>query len=440
VAADARADGREGRALSGRGDSADTIYALSSGAPPAAVAVVRISGPQADAALAALAGRLPEPRAMRLAILRRDGEVLDNALIIRFQGPASATGEDVAELHLHGGRAIVAAVLSALAEMAGLRAAAPGEFTRRAFENGRIDLAEAEGLADLLEAETETQRRAALALAGGALSRQVDGWQERLLGIAAEVEAALDFSDEDDVRPLAGDFSERLAALAGELADWLARPPAERLRDGVRVVIAGPPNAGKSSLLNALAAREAAIVTDVPGTTRDLVEVPVAIRGLPFLLIDTAGLRESGDAVEAIGIGRARASAAAADILLWLGGESDRPAQAIQVHPKCDLGLQAHGSGLRVSAKTGDGLDGLIRALAQEAGRLLPREGEVALNARHRAALRGAEDGLRDAASEDLLIVAEGLRRARTALDRVTGRAGVENMLDALFARFCIGK
>jgi tRNA modification GTPase len=440
VAADARPVRREGRALSGRGDKADTIYALSSGAPPAAVAVVRISGPQANAALAALAGKLPEPRAMRLAALRRGGEVLDNALIIRFPGPASATGEDVAELHLHGGRAIVAATLSALAEMSGLREASPGEFTRRAFEHGRIDLAEAEGLADLLEAETEAQRRAALALAGGALSRQVGGWQERLLGMAAEVEAALDFSDEDDVSPLAGDFVERLRAVRGELADWLARPPAERLRDGVRVVIAGPPNAGKSSLLNALLARDAAIVTDIPGTTRDLIEVPVAIRGVPFLLVDTAGLRESADPVEAIGVDRARASTQTADIVLWLGSEADKPARAIHLQPKSDLGAGAGESGLRVSAKTGEGVTALADMLVSEAGRLMPREGEVALNARQRGALQEVDAGLRDALNEDLLVVAEGLRGARRALDRITGRAGVEHMLDALFARFCIGK
>lgn len=431
---DARPDGREGEELS------DTIYALSSGGPPAAIAVVRISGPRADAALQALAGTLPPPRAMRLATLREDGEVIDNALITRFSGPASATGEDIAELHLHGGRAIVAAVLAALGRLEGLRQATPGEFTRRAFENGRIDLAEAEGLADLLEAETETQRRAAQALAGGALSRKVGEWEKRLLALGAEIEAALDFSDEDDVAPLAEDFGPRLGALRDELSAWLARPPAERLKDGIRVVITGPPNAGKSSLLNALADRDAAIVTAIAGTTRDVIEAPLAIDGMPFVLVDTAGLRESGDAIEAIGIDRARASAAAADILLWLGPPEARPAQAVQLHPKADLGFAPDAEGILVSVVSGDGLDELRRLLVARASGLLPPEGEVALNARHRKALGEASAELAGSAHGDLLIKAEHLRRARKALDRVTGRSGVEDMLDALFGRFCIGK
>ena len=432
MAADARPDGREE-------ELSDTIYALSSGAPPAAIAVVRISGPRADAALEALAGNLPEPRRATVAALRAGGEVLDNALVIRFPGPASATGEDVAELHLHGGRSVVAAIRSALGATAGLREAEPGEFTRRAFENGRIDLAEAEGLADLLEAETETQRRAALALAGGALSRQVDEWQARILGLTAEIEAALDFSDEDDVAALAADFPGRLDALRGELADWLARPPVERLKDGLRVVIAGPPNAGKSSLLNALAGRDAAITAAAPGTTRDLVEAPVAIAGAPFLLVDTAGLRESADEIEAIGIGRAQASITAADIVLWLGDPKAAPERAILVHPKADLGPPSRRADIAVSAKTGAGLEQLSRLLIQRSGSLLPGEGEVALNRRHRAALQQAVAALEDA-QPDLLIRAEALRGARAALDRITGRGGVEDMLDALFGRFCIGK
>jgi len=435
VAADGRSNGWKGAALS------DTIYALSSGAPPAAVALVRISGPRADAALKALAGKLPEPRTARLATLRSDGDVLDNALVIRFPGPASATGEDVAELHLHGGRSVVAAVQSALGAMAGLRPADPGEFTRRTFENGRIDLAEAEGLADLLEAETENQRRAALALAGGALSRQVAIWQDHILACAAEVEAALDFSDEDDVGARSVHLAPRLAALADELACWIGRPSVERLRDGVRVVVAGPPNAGKSSLFNALVQREAAIISAIPGTTRDLIEAPVAIGGVPFLLIDTAGLRESSDEVEAIGVARARDSLARADLILWLGEPGDAPAEAIRVHPKSDVMLPAGACDIAVSSKTGEGLDALTRLLIQHSSSLLPAEGEVAINARHRAALEEARAALGEAgASEDLLITAESLRRARVALDRITGKAGVEDMLDALFGRFCIGK
>jgi tRNA modification GTPase len=422
--------------------SIDTIYALSSGAPPAAVAVVRISGPSADSALEALAGRLPEPRTARLATLRWGGEILDRALVLRFSGPASATGEDLAELHLHGGRAVVAAVLAALAQVDGLRAAEPGEFTRRAFENGRIDLAEAEGLADLLEAETEAQRRAALSLAGGALSRQVETWQARLLGLAAQAEAELDFDDEGDVRR-AGTSTSRsdIEALAVELGDWIDRPGAERLKDGVRVVIAGPPNAGKSSLLNALAGRDAAIISAIPGTTRDAIEAPVAIGGVPFLLIDTAGLRESGDEIEAIGIDRARRHAEAADILLWLGEPGEAPEGAINVHSKSDLPGDSQGADLSVSALTGEGLASLARMLIQRSTAQLPAAGEVALNRRHRESLREAKTALGEAAlAHDPLVTAEELRRGRQALDRITGRAGVEDMLDALFGRFCIGK
>jgi tRNA modification GTPase len=424
----------------GRSALTDTIYALSSGAPPAGVAIIRISGPKADEALAALGGRLPEPRVATFRKLRVDGEPLDNAVILRFPGPDSATGEDIAELHLHGGRAVIARALAALGRMEGLREAEPGEFTRRSFENGRLDLAEAEGLGDLLMAETEGQRRAALALMGGRLSRQVAAWQDRLLALAAEVEAALDFSDEDDVAPLAPDFPERLGALRGELAAWLARPTAERLKDGVRVVIAGPPNAGKSSLLNALVGREAAITSEIPGTTRDLVEASVAIGGVPFLLVDTAGLRESDDAIEAIGVARAEASVAAADIVLWLGTPVDAPPGAVRVHTKSDLAPAPDGPDLSTSAKTGEGLDALVRLLVVRSGQLLPAQGEVALNARHRAAIEEAVEALAGARSEDLLIAAESLRHARAALDRVTGKAGVEDMLDALFGRFCIGK
>jgi tRNA modification GTPase len=372
--------------------------------------------------------------------LRVDGEPLDNAVILRFPGPDSATGEDIAELHLHGGRAVIARGLAALGRMEGLREAEPGEFTRRSFENGRLDLAEAEGLGDLLMAETEGQRRAALALMGGRLSRQVAAWQDRLLALAAEVEAALDFSDEDDVAPLAPDFPDRLGALRGELAAWLVRPTAERLKDGVRVVIAGPPNAGKSSLLNALVGREAAITSEIPGTTRDLVEAPVAMGGVPFLLVDTAGLRESDDAIEAIGVARAEASVAAADIVLWLGTPVDAPPGAVRVHTRADLAPAPDGADLSTSAKTGEGLDALVRLLVTRASQLLPAQGEVALNARHRAAIEEAVEALAGARSEDLLIAAESLRHARAALDRVTGKAGVEDMLDALFGRFCIGK
>lgn len=421
----------------------DTIFALSSGSPPAALAVVRISGPRADAALEALAGKLPPPRMATLAALRWRGEPLDRALVLRFPGPASATGEDVAELHLHGGRAVVAAVLDALAGQEGLRPAEPGEFTRRAFENGRIDLAEAEGLADLLSAETQSQRRAALALAGGALSRKVEAWRQRLLALAASLEAALDFSDEGEVGECwPPGWAEDVETLAAEMEALIQRPPAERLRDGIRVVIAGPPNAGKSSLLNLLTDRDAAITAATPGTTRDVIEAPTAIAGFPFLLVDTAGLRDSPDEIEAIGVQRARASLASADLVLWLGEPADAPerSRTLLVQSKCDLSGPARDSDVRVSALTGEGLGDLVGAMATRARSLLPGEGELAVNARQRQSIAAAARHLRDSDSHDMLITAEGLRQARIELDRVTGRAGVEDMLDMLFARFCIGK
>jgi tRNA modification GTPase len=426
--------------------TADTIYALSSGSPPAAIAIVRISGPRADAALEALAGRLPAPRRPALRLLRApgSGEALDRALVLRFPGPASATGEDVAELHLHGGRAVVRAVLGALGSVAGLRAAEPGEFTRRAFENGRIDLAEAEGLADLLEAETESQRRAALALAGGALGRQILAWQARLLAASAGIEAGLDFSDEGEIgEGMPAGWAEDLSELAREMAEALARPGAERLREGVRTVIAGPPNSGKSSLLNYLAGREAAITSALAGTTRDLVEAPIAMSGTPFLLVDTAGLREAEDEIEGMGIGRAHDVIAAADLILWLGAPEDCPdaKRAILVQSKIDLQPRDPGAEIHVSAETGEGMADLVALLIERSRVILPAEGEIALNARHRAAVAGALLGVEEAlASADFLIAAEALRHTRAALDRVTGRAGVEEMLDTLFGRFCIGK
>jgi tRNA modification GTPase len=424
--------------------TADTIFALSSGSPPAAIAVVRISGPGAGPALERLAGSLPPPRMATLATLALDGETLDRALVLRFPGPASVTGEEVTELHLHGGRAVVARVLAALAAMPGLRAAEPGEFTRRAFANGRIDLAEAEGLADLLEAETDAQRRSALAMAGGALSRRIDGWQARLLDLAAGLEAMIDFSDEGEVgEALPDGWRGQLADLSAEIEAMLAAPPAERLRDGVRVVIAGPPNSGKSSLLNWLAGRQAAITSAIAGTTRDVVEAPTGICGTPFLLVDTAGLRESEDEIERIGVDRARQSMEAADLILWLGAPASCPARdkSILVQSKIDLVPADPEAEVHVSAETGDGMDRLVAALVNRARTLLPREGEMALNARHRRALGAALAALSESdASDDLLIKAEALRQARSALDEVTGGGGLDAMLDALFGRFCVGK
>jgi tRNA modification GTPase len=435
-----------------RGDEAedvnwdDTIFALSSGSPPAAVAIVRISGPGAERALEQLAGRLPEPRRATLASLAMDGQKLDEAIVLRFPGPASVTGEDVAELHLHGGRAVVASVIEALEAMDGLRAAEPGEFTRRAFEHGRIDLAEAEGLADLLAAETQSQRRAALAIAGGAVSRMVAGWQERVLGLAAGLEAAIDFSDEGEVgESLPPGWRDSLAELVGDMKEVLARPPAERLRDGVRIVFAGPPNAGKSSLFNRLAGREAAITSAEPGTTRDVVEAPTSIGGIPFLLIDTAGLRETvGDEVESIGVARAEANIESADLILWLGPPSSCPvpSRAILIASKADQRrAPVDGVDLNLSARTGENVDALTAMLVERAKTLLPAEGETAINARHRRILIAALHHLEGLKAEsDFVILAEALRLARAELDRITGKSGVEHMLDALFGRFCIGK
>lgn len=424
---------------------ADTIFALSSGSPPAAIAVVRVSGPQAGSALAALAGGLPKPRMASYRTLRVSrGTVLDQALVLWFPGSRTATGEDLAELHLHGGRAVVAAVEAALADMPGLRRAKPGEFTRRAFAHGRIDLAEAEGLADLLSAETELQRRSAIAMAGGAFSRQVEGWRERVLMASAQVEAVLDFGDEDDVAELPSDFAERLAGLAAELSDWLARPRAEALKEGFRVVLAGPPNAGKSTLFNALVEDEAAITAPLAGTTRDVLTRAVAIGGVPFVFADTAGLRdESGDEIEVIGIARARAALDRADLVLWLGPEGEGPAGCWEIAAQCDReeGAAKTSARHRVSAVTGEGLDGLRRDLVDVAARAMPRPGDAALNQRQHALLAQVQAALRDALREsDPLLVAEALRLVRVAFDALVGRATTEDMLDALFGRFCIGK
>ncbi|MBX7494616.1 tRNA uridine-5-carboxymethylaminomethyl(34) synthesis GTPase MnmE [Qipengyuania sp. 6B39] len=420
----------------------DTIFALSSGAPPAAIAIVRISGPHAGKALATLAGSLPEPRAPSLRKLRDEAQaLLDEALVLWFPGPATATGEDLAELHCHGGRAVVTAVLAALDRLPGLREAEPGEFTRRAFANGRIDLAEAEGLADLLSAETEWQRRGALTAAGGILSQRIEAWRERLLGLSARIEAVIDFGDEDDVADIPADFAAQVGDLRAEMVRVLERPSADRLRDGVRVVFAGPPNAGKSSLFNALLEEGVAIVSAEAGTTRDVIERPVAIGGVPFVFVDTAGLREEGAGeIEAIGIGRAQEQLARADIVLWLGEAEERPEGALLVASKADLGTEGKGDHL-VSAVTGQGLGALTDALVVRGKAALPPPDRVALNRRQKALAAEAATALEHAALVgDPLIVAEELRLARMALDSISGRNSTEDMLDALFGRFCIGK
>ena len=424
---------------------ADTIFALSSGAPPAGIGVIRISGSAAAAALQGLAGHLPEPRRAQLALLKdpRNGAPLDRALVLWFPGPGTATGEDLAELHCHGGRAVVAGLEDALRSFEGVRQAQPGEFTRRAFMNGRMDLNEVEGLADLLAAETQQQRRAALLMSEGHFSHRLEQWQRSLLDLSAMAEAALDFSDEDDVPEHGAEerIGSGIATLIEEVRSALSAPSAERLRDGIRVVLAGPPNAGKSTLLNALVGREAAIVSDVAGTTRDRIEVPAALGGTAFLFTDTAGLREAtSDVIEAIGIDRARAALDSADIILWLGDPDEAPrADAIIVGAQCDR--HAVTNGLPISAVTGEGMDTLIALLLERAAALLPGASEYALHERQREGVALLLGHLENALPQaDLLIVAEELRHARAAIDALTGRASTEHMLDRLFAGFCIGK
>jgi tRNA modification GTPase len=423
--------------------SQDTIFALSSGRPPAAISVIRVSGPNAQAAAVGMAGSLPEARTAAVRQLHhpRSGDLLDEAVILRFDSPASATGEDIVELQCHGGRAVVDAVLAALAAIDGLRPAVPGEFTRRAFENGRIDLTEAEGLADLIEAETESQRKAAIALSEGGLRKQIAEWQQCLLGLSAEAERAIEYDEADDeANPT---LRRECAALGAELRSWLDRPRAERLKDGIRVVVAGPPNTGKSSLLNAIAGEERAIVTDMPGTTRDHIEVPLALDGVPILLTDTAGLRDSSDPVEAIGVARATTLVEAADVLVWLGapGESPDHPRTLKVHPKSDLGSAVLPGSIAVSSVTGEGMPELLEQIGRTARDLLPGEDAIALNRRQARCFEEAVSAL-DAASVagDVLILAEELRHARVAFDRLTGRAGVDDVLDSLFSRFCLGK
>lgn len=428
--------------------AADTIFALSSGMPPAAIAIIRISGPAALAAVRTLAGRVPEARRASLSVLRgRDGGELDRALILAFPGPDSVTGEDLAELHLHGGRAVVRAVEAELTAMPALRRAEAGEFTRRGFTNGRIDLNEAEGLADLLNAETEWQRRAATGMTSGAFGSRVEQWRSELLRLSALTEAELDFSDEDDVDVQDNRaISNGCADLCDAMTAMLAIPPAEKLRDGLRVVLGGPPNSGKSTLLNALVARDAAIVSEIAGTTRDMIEVPVALDGIPLLIVDTAGLRDSTeDRIEAIGIDRTRAAMADADIILWLGEEGAGPdhPDLIEVEAKVDEPGHAAKSdrAVRLSAQTGEGMARLVAEIAVRSKRLLPPPDRFALNMRQRDLIACAAENLgAAAAADDWLIVGEYLRQARLALDALTGRADTEDLLDTLFGRFCVGK
>lgn len=428
--------------------TADTIFALSSGALPAAIAIIRISGPQAFSAIELLAGRLPAPRQASLVTLKApSGEELDRALALIFPGPGSATGEDLAELHMHGGRGVVRAVEATLATIPGLRQAEPGEFTRRAFHNGRIDLNEAEGLADLLAAETEWQRRAASSMMGGVFSAQIEQWRVEVLRLSALTEAELDFSDEDDVQTdNSRVISDGCMTLHDAIWEVLNTPSAEKLRDGLHVVLGGPPNSGKSTLLNALVGRDAAIVSDIAGTTRDRIEIPVAIDGIPLIFVDTAGLRDdSDDRIEVMGIERTRAAFEGADIVLWLGAENEGPShtQLIEIEPKYDdpSHLRKSSAAIAVSAIDGIGLSDLTTEIVTLARNLLPPPDRFAINQRQRKCLEmAAVDLLEASKSGDWLVVGEHLRQVRLSLDTLTGRAHTEDMLDSLFGKFCIGK
>ncbi|HET9904684.1 MAG TPA: tRNA uridine-5-carboxymethylaminomethyl(34) synthesis GTPase MnmE [Xanthobacteraceae bacterium] len=446
----------------------DTIFALSSGRPPAAIAVVRVSGPRAREALERLTGRVPEPRRAALALVRdpERGEAIDQALSLWFPGPASETGEDMAELQLHGGRAVIAAALEALGRLPGFRPAEAGEFTRRAFLNGRLDLTAVEGLADLIGAETEAQRRQAVRQLRGALGKRAEGWRAQLVSLQARIEAGLDFSDESDVpADLVPAVLREAAALREDIRAVLGDARGgERLREGLTIAIAGPPNAGKSTLFNWLAGREAAIVSPYPGTTRDVLEVHLSLGGYPVTVLDTAGMRESGDPVEREGIARARARAQAADLVLWVEDVSvaDPPTDAAGKPPageapvwrilnKADLlsdaalaaPAPAGTPGFVVSALTEKNLPQLLAALtAFAAEHLAAGEGALITRARHRHALNQTVNALEEmnkhSQQEDLL--AEDLRIAATALGRLVGRIDVEDVLDAIFRDFCIGK
>lgn len=434
--------------------SNDVIFALASGAGRAAVAVLRLSGAGSETVLRALAGRPPKPRMASLRRLRHpaSGELLDEALVLWFPGPGSYTGEDGAELQLHGGPAVVAGVAEALVA-AGARPAEAGEFTRRAFLNGRLDLTAAEGIADLIEAETAGQRRQALRQAGGALAELYGGWAERLTALLARQEAFIEFEDEDLPLGLDDAVGQAAAVLRDEIRQHLADGRrGERLREGLLVAILGAPNAGKSSLLNALVGREAAIVSARAGTTRDVVEARLDLAGVPVTLADTAGLREAVDEIEAEGVRRARRRAEEADLTLLVFA-ADEPADAetlgwltpaaLVVVNKVDLPAAAGlPEGLRISARTGEGLADLRLRLEIEAAARAGGAGETLLTRpRHRAALQEAVEWLGELEVTILPeLRAEALRAAVRALGRITGRVGVESVLDSVFAQFCIGK
>jgi len=436
-----------------------TIFALSSGRAPSAIAIIRVSGPQTRTAVERFCGKLPAPRLAQFATLRDlDGSAIDESVTLWFPAPHSATGEDVAEFHVHGGRAVIAAIFDALGAIDGLRPAEPGEFTRRAFESGKLDLTEAEGLDDLIHADTDRQRRQALRHLKGLLGAKAESWRQRIIEASALIEAGIDFSDEGDVSAeLVAPALRKIAALKSEIDETLAASAqSERLREGLTVAIAGPPNAGKSTLLNRLARRDAAIVSPHAGTTRDVIEVHLDLDGYPVTLIDTAGVRDTHDPVEQEGVRRARDRARTSDLVLWLvdandnnalppKGEGDHAPVWI-VRNKVDLagGDGAARARFDISASRGDGVSELVAALVTYA-RDYFGSGEMALvsRARHRTLLRETVAALERAgrsADKGDELLAEELRIAIHSLGRLTGRVDVEDILDVIFREFCIGK
>jgi tRNA modification GTPase len=437
-----------------------TIFALSSGRPPSAIAIVRVSGRQAGPALTALGGKIPPARAATRVLLRDvAGQPLDDAVVLWFPGPASATGEDVAEFHVHGGRAVLASLFAALAALENIRAAEPGEFTRRAFENGKLDLTEAEGLDDLIHADTDRQRRQALRQLKGLLGDKARDWRARIIEACALIEAGIDFSDEGDVpAELIAPALAKIESLVGEIEEVLAaQGQSERLRDGLVVAIAGPPNVGKSTLMNQLARREVAIVSPHAGTTRDVIEVQLDLDGYPVTVIDTAGIRETDDPVEQEGVRRARARAAEADLVLWLADAADEKidqggaAPVWLVRNKIDrdsagrpMAEVASQGCYEISARRGDGVPELIAALVGFAESYFGSgEGGLIGRVRQRQLLQEAASSLRrsiDAAGEGEELAAEELRVAAQCLGRLLGRVDVEDILDMIFREFCVGK
>ncbi len=443
-----------------------TIFALSSGRPPSAIAIVRVSGSRARAVLGALAGKVPEPRAaMRVQLRDLSGQPIDDGLVLWFAGPGSATGEDIAEFHIHGGRAVLAALLAALSAFENVRAAEPGEFTRRAFENGKLDLTEAEALDDLIHADTDRQRRQALRQLKGMLGDKARDWRARIIEASALIEAGIDFSDEGDIpAELIGPAMASIRSLREEIQEVLAaQGRSERLRDGLVVAIAGPPNVGKSTLMNLLARREVAIVSPHAGTTRDVIEVQLDLDGYPVTLIDTAGIRQTDDPVEQEGVRRARVRAAEADLVLWVtdvehektGIEESAPsadAPVWVVRNKIDLdagsggGSRGNDGGIvfRISALRGDGVAELVGALVAFAQDCLGSgEGGLIGRERQRRLLQETVDALQrsvSVAAKGEELAAEELRAASQSLGRLVGRVDVEDLLDVIFREFCVGK